>query len=674
MRERIQKISGEKRTKAEWFLLVLVMLQIAAIFVFNFTRMKYSMDYDAICAVTQAAEMWRQKTLFLTDWSYQTTLGLDSGVPLVALFYGVTKNLFFSYGLVNCLFVLFYVYVYNRVCTDLSMSRIGKYFVFLFLFTPYTLGQLEYTKMLFTAAAYYNLKAIMSVVAVSIMVRFYKKGHRQFLFCGIFYCFLFLSSVSTSVYALICCVFPMLLFLVIEIMQKNMLFEEGRITVSFLRQKPFLFAIGSLVVAAAGLIFCKVFELPINPPKTNLTSATDIWRNIGSCITGIYYIFGGLGEGDAIASLNGIYRLICFCVITFVLVCLFVRIRTMIKEKRDDKAGLLIGCFAAVNFFVLALADMTYSGGVFESRYHLLPMLVVMLCVGGVADSVRGHANKSIKFLSYLVLVGGMILVNAGSWSQYYRMDNHANELEQIMEDVKEADVKLMYVFGEENAIEGRIMKSLSLDVNVVVTEDGKTGMPNGVSTKYFDGGKVKKHVALLITEGEKEKIPAYLMQGAKLVKTYEYRNYSLYVLEDNHFDFAAGLPKPGKEKAVDYPYTYGYFQGQASINDAGVLVTDGTQPSGYVLWGPNTPAYEGTYSFKIQYKVLEGAEEEKYPVFDVTTDGGLSTCAAVGLKEDKVVCKIQDVEIKEGDRVEFRLYVPEGISMEFYKIEIGRD
>lgn len=674
MRERIQKMSGEKRTKAEWFLLILVMFQIIAIFVFNFTRMKYSMDYDAICAVTQAAEMWRQKTLFLTDWSYQTTLGLDSGVPFVALVYGVTKNLFFSYGLVNCVFVLFYVYVYNRVCTDLAMSRIGKYFIFLILFTPYTLGQLEYTKMLFTAAAYYNLKAIMSVMVVSIMVRFYKAGDRQFLFCGIFYCFLFLSSVSTSVYALMCCVFPVLLFLGIEVMRKDMLFKEGRITVSFLKQKPFLFAIGSLIVAAAGLIFCKVFDLPINPPQTNLTSATDIWRNAGSCIAGIYYIFGGLGEGDAIASPDGIYRLICFCITTFILVCLFVRVRTMIKGKKEDKAGLLIGCFAAVNLFVLVLADMTYSGGIFESRYHLLPMLAVMLCVGGAVDSVRKHTNKSVKVLGYLVLAGGMIIVNAGSWSQSYRMDNHANELEQILEDVKEADVKVMYVFGEENATEGRIMKSLSQDINTVVTADGKIGMPNGVSTKYFDGGKVKKHVALLTTEGEKEKIPAYLMQGAKLVKTYEYRNYSLYVLEENHFDLVAGLPEPGKEKVVDYPYTFGYILDQASINDAGALVTDGTQSSGYVMWGPNTPVYEGTYSFKIRYKVLDGVEKEKYPFFDVTTDGGISTCAAVGLKENRTVCTVKNIEIKEGDHVEFRLYVPEGVSMEFYKVEVRRD
>lgn len=674
MREHIQKLLGQKRTKAERFLLVLVAIQIVAIFIFNFTRMKYSMDYDAICAVTQAAEMWKQKTLFLSDWSYQTTLGLDSGVPVVALIYGLTKNLFFSYGLVNSLFVLFYVYVYNRVCTDLSMSRVGKYFIFLILFTPYTLGQLEYAKMLFTAAAYYNLKAIMSVMAVSIMIRFYKKGDHQFLFCGIFYLFLFLSSVSTSVYALMCCVFPVILFLFIEVMRKNMFFKEGKLTVSFLRQKPFLFAIGSLIVAAAGLIFCKVFELPINPPKTNLAPVTGIWKNVGSCIAGIYCIFGGLANGDAIASAKGIYTLLCFCIISFILVCLFVRIRIMIKENTDDKAGVLIGCFAVVNFFVLALADMTYSGGVFESRYHLLPMLAIMLCVGDVADKVREHANETVKVLGYLILAGIMICINAGAWSEYYTMDNHADELEQIIEEVRQEDIRLMYVFGEENLIEGRIMKSLSQELEIVVTADGKVGMPNGVSTKYFDSGEVNKHVALLTTEGEKEKIPAYLMKEAKLVKTYEYRNYSLYVLERNSFDFAAGLPKPGHKKAVDYPYTIGYFLGQASINDAGALVADGTQESGYVLWGPNTKVYEGVYSFRIRYKVLGGAEEEKYPFFDVTTDGGLSTCAAVRLEEDKTVCKIKNIEIKEGNHVEFRVYVPEGVSMEFYEIDVQRD
>lgn len=89
---------------AEWILFVILAAQVAAIVVFNFTRMKYCMDYDSICALTQAREIWRQKTLALSDWTYQTTLGWDSGVPLAALLYGVTKNLFVSYGIVNCLF------------------------------------------------------------------------------------------------------------------------------------------------------------------------------------------------------------------------------------------------------------------------------------------------------------------------------------------------------------------------------------------------------------------------------------------------------------------------------------------------------------------------------------------------------------------------------------------
>lgn len=545
MRRYVRKIIGGKRTKPEWFLLILVTLQIIAIFVFNFTRMKYSMDYDAICAVTQAAEMWKQKTLFLADWSYQTTLGLDSGVPFVALVYGITQNLFFSYGVVNCLFVLFYVYVYNRVCTDLSMSRLGKYFVLLILFTPYTLGQLGYAKMLFTAAAYYNLKAIMSVMTVSIMIRFYKKADRQLLFCGLFYLFLFLSSVSTSVYALICCVFPILLFLFIQIMRGDMLFRDGKITISFLKQKPFLFAVGGLIVAAAGLVFYKVFGIPSNPPKMNLTSLTNIWKNLGKCVAGIYDIFGGLGQGYAIISPKGIYTLLCFCIITFILVCLFIRIRVMIREGREDKGGLLISCFAGINFFVLVLADVTYSGWIFESRYHLLPMLVVILCVGGAVDKVGEYANKSVKVMGYLILVGVMILVNTGAWSQYYRIDNHADELGMILKDVEEEDIKVMYVFGEENVIEGRIMKSLSLDVNIVVTTDGKVAVGNGVSTKYFDNRKAKKHVALLTTEGEKGNIPVYVMQEAKMVKTYEYRNYSLYILENNCFDFVTGFQEP---------------------------------------------------------------------------------------------------------------------------------
>lgn len=677
MKDRIMtKWMGGERTRTEWLLFAIVVLQIVTIFVFNFTRMKYCMDYDSICAVTQAAEIWKQKTLILSDWAYQTTLGWDSGVPLVALVYGLTKNLFFSYGLVNCLFVLFYVYVYNRVCNDLNLSKLAKYVVMILLFTPYSLNQLGYAKMLFTAAAYYNVKAILSVMALSILLRIYK-DHKavQPVFCGLFYLFLFASGASTMVYALLCCVVPVILFLVIEVMRKNLLFRDGKWNVSFLLRREFLFVYGAVIASVAGLLFCKLFNLPINPPETNLITVNDFWKNVGSCIAGIYEIFGGLtgGAETPIMSLQGITILICFCIVTLLLGCLIYRVAKMLKQRSAKTETIIIGCFAAVNFLILTLADMTYSGGAFESRYHLLPMLVVFFCTGSVVDEIREKANASVKWLLMTALVSCLLVVNSIGYWNCFHIDNQADELEQILADVRANDIKLLYVLGEEESIsEARIMKSLSDDVNVVVTADGVIGMPNGVSTKYFDVSQMTKDVAVLVTSEEQENMPAYVRSRAKCIKTYEYRQYALYLLEENPFDFKAGLPEPGKKKAIDYPYTYGYEIGEASVSETGALVTDGTQSSNYVLWGPNTPAYEGKYTFKIRYKIT-GPRDGQYPLFDISDGDGEKKWAQAALSADREMIQIKNVEIAEGGEIQLRLYVPEGVAMELYGIEIKR-
>ena len=672
---RIKQFTGKKRTCFEWILFGIVCGQIIAIILINFLRAKYTMDYDSICALTQAVEIWKQKTLFLTDWTYQTTLGWDSAVPAAALFYGLTHNIFTAYGIANCLTIILYLYVIHRICKDLEMSRVTEYVILILVFGPYTWDQLGYAKMMFTAAGYYSIKTIMALMAVSIMIRFHKTTQKQIMFVMLFEVFLFASSISTTVYELICCVGPVILYQIIEIACENKLFENGRWHGKCLMKRQYLFSVVSVGAAGAGILLCKVLALPNNPPAMKLTTTVNLAHNAAASVSAIFALFGGSSSAETeVLSVNGIYTVACFVLVALMLGSFVYCVIRMLRNKRLEVVTGLVLCFVIVNMAVLILADMTYSGGAFENRYHLLPMMAVILCSGLTADQLRKIKNDTVKVLVSLILVTMILYINVTGYRTYSSIDNSADELTEILDDAKENGIDILYVFGDDNIEEARIMKSLSEEVQIISTSDGQTAAKNGSTTRYFDAGAVQNmHAAVLTTKAAEEKMPAWMWKENTLIKKYAYRDYELYDLIQNKFDFKVGLPDKGKEVSIDYPYSWGYVVPKEKINEEGALVLDGTQPSGIVQSGPYSEVTAGTYTITFDYEIEDGTTSE-LPVFDVALNDGKKVCAKVKAERGENKALIRNLTIKKGKNIQFRLYVPQGVKMKYYKMTVQRE
>lgn len=94
----------------EWLCLAIMVIKIGSLLIFNLTRLKYVVDYDSSAALAQVMEIWKQKTLFLENWAYQTNPFWDSSVLLAVPFYGITKDIFLSYGLSNNCLILTFVF------------------------------------------------------------------------------------------------------------------------------------------------------------------------------------------------------------------------------------------------------------------------------------------------------------------------------------------------------------------------------------------------------------------------------------------------------------------------------------------------------------------------------------------------------------------------------------
>ena len=108
------------------FFELFVIAQLMLIFIFNLTHLKYEAGFDSSAAMAQAMEIWNQKTIFLKNWEYQSTLGLDSVIIPASIFYGITHNIFLAYGIADCLGVMLYIYIFRDIFKMLKLPKLPR--------------------------------------------------------------------------------------------------------------------------------------------------------------------------------------------------------------------------------------------------------------------------------------------------------------------------------------------------------------------------------------------------------------------------------------------------------------------------------------------------------------------------------------------------------------------
>ncbi|MBO4242954.1 MAG: hypothetical protein J5883_06720, partial [Clostridiales bacterium] len=75
-----------------YFLIGVLALESFFIVFFNLTQLQYHLGHDTSVYLFQTIESWRQKSLLLEQWEYQTTFAIDSPVILAVFFYGICGN------------------------------------------------------------------------------------------------------------------------------------------------------------------------------------------------------------------------------------------------------------------------------------------------------------------------------------------------------------------------------------------------------------------------------------------------------------------------------------------------------------------------------------------------------------------------------------------------------
>ncbi len=576
----------------------MVLIQLLVLFYFNLVRMEGQADFDSSSGMVQLVQIWEQKTYLIENWDYQTTAGWDIPMFFAVPIYGLTGNVFFSMGFVNCLFVSLMVFGIMDILRHCSVTFKHICIVLILFLTPYTLGQLSYVPMLFTGAASYCVKLLVVLLLLDLCVRlecgrsWKSNGVLLTLFLGL----TLLTVVSSGIYVVVCGILPVLLYIVMKCLWKN----DLKYMISPVAKVVYM----SLGITILGILLSKVFHLTNSSSSMTLLPLEEVGQNAVACFVSVFELFGGFlpGQGYAIMSLKGILCLVSILVVVFIIgVILYYGIRVL-RKKEKRSLVLYVLSLLFVNVGIFLVTDTSYSDSMFECRYHIIPMVVAMLLVGVFLKDMRKRCNTLCRYTFVTAFVVGALGVSIVNFLEYgtqvKNRELYIESVDTIAKELKKHDAKVVSFFAKDDSdlYDARILRVCDFDLDVNILNSYQNGLGWGASTKYFESGAYEGPIAVVADEDALNDIPAPVK--AQMKKVGEAKDYQVFIADKNLYDCNASMSENRKVE-IDYPHTPGY-EVPKGMNEVGEAVAP--EEGGRVMASPGVLPVAGTYDLEVMY------------------------------------------------------------------------
>ena len=364
--------------------LIALIAQIGFIICMNLFRPDTIIDYDSSSAYMHEMEMGSQGRIFPAEYSYQSSLDLDSGAVISAALYRISGNIFLSRGITNTLMVFLYIYVAGRVLGNTGITLRWKRFGILLFLIPYSMIMLGYWRMLFTGGGFFAVRALVPLLIISLLQDIDKcKGFKKYAFRTLLLVLTdFLTGLSSGAYVLLCALCPLILWEFVSYFIK----ADHSKPVS----ERMGIAAAAITSAATGIAVQKALGFSTIADQKHLISPEKFIGNLFDSFAGIFELFGGLTihENVSFFSPEGIGTTVDFFVTCILLSSIIYSIVKCIKKKEiPDMTGYIL-TLMFVNALVFAFADLKYGETVYESRYHLLPMLPAFFLLAEMLEDI----------------------------------------------------------------------------------------------------------------------------------------------------------------------------------------------------------------------------------------------------------------------------------------------
>lgn len=656
--ENIKKLFKEKMF-IEIMLLLLFIAQLLVVIYFNLTTLINHMSFDSSWSFLKAALMWNEKTISSNLWAEQTSTFFDSSMPLASLLYGITNELFISYGLANIFVVVCVLLCMNSILNLLEINNLkAKLFVFNLIICPFLTNgfhELGYFNTMLGGPAFYSVRALTVMLVIREYLFIRKNNKSDFL--GIVTLFLcFVAGTSSGIFLIVTILFPCVLFF-IEIVFIENTFEQ-------LKKKESIYIYIAIILVIIGKLYTKyIIGIGIIDESRKWTTLTKLFTNFGAPLQGFMKLLGALPLGTEeinILSSRGIitlFPLFIFIVIVFGIGHSVILIKNRINIQNYNILFLIN--VIVVNYLVFSLFNAQYGSLLFEERY-LIPTFMIILMLLALYIQHLGKETIFAKTLSTLLLIC-IIANNIVSNYIYMKNTNDSWQMQEIKEIVNDQDAGLVYFWGNKVRTLGRCMRVYDMDHIYKEIVDEGFYYHWGDYKYYEDNSDYNGRTILVISNDEKD-IPENVLNEYTLIKKLNY--VSMYKSEINAIDRISGITG---EISIDFPSTPG-MRTKNGIISGNSFISDGNE--GVVLWGPYCETREGNYSFIIDYSIIE----DNGAYFEVSVDNGETSLGKIELDNTKNTAEISNIHLENGKLLEYRVLVNEGTIIKVNKITIKRN
>lgn len=380
--------------KQEKLCVIVLLLQIAFIAYTNMFMVQNTLDNDAAKLFLHAVEIWKNKKIFLPNWSNMTTLEIDCAALLAMPFYGLTKNLYLSFTLSNLSFAIIYIYLFSILLKRVYVSKQVRIITYIFLLIPFSFGQLFYYNMMFFSGGQYVVKVLVPLMYIVVLTSD-GIGIRENVVALISALLTLIMGISSGPYIFVTGVVPVTVaYLIYECIYKQKLKD-------FICYKSFYIAVVGFM-AVLGELICLKKHVNTTGNSLTLVSGSDLIYSFLDKILEFFEIYGGFSHASIpILSIDGLLMAYKYIVALVIFIVTILAVIHGVKNSKSNKVIAYVSTLFVVNYVIVLF---TASEGV--ARYLLVFLVPSMLLMAlYVEKRIKSIGDKrETLVVSYVVV------------------------------------------------------------------------------------------------------------------------------------------------------------------------------------------------------------------------------------------------------------------------------
>lgn len=445
--------------------LVLIFLcQFAVLCYLNFTQIQNHTGYDSSWNYLRTALMWQEKAVTFHNWHDDTTLQLDTHMPLSALLYGLTGNIWFSFGVGNTLMNVLMLLFLWKVLVRLNVRFPARMIALNLLICPFltngfhVFNDLGYFSSILSGASFYSLRMLLVLMIVYEFLKIVQDGRMGFLPCLI-WAGCILCGISSGVYLIVIILAPFLAYVAEMAAIRN----DWR---QLIRRESIFACLCCAAVLAGKLLARFALRFEAIDSTSTWTSLTDLWKNFGALLPGYLKLLQALpvsGTEFPIVSLTGILRFGALAIASLTVFSMTFIFRKAWKNP-EEKGGalLLLVNIVLVNLLILGLHNASYGAEIFEERYLIIVYFAAVIMTALFFNQLNSRRVLSVTLTA--VLAGSVFMVDVHSDLNYLKETNDDWPMNQIQSLAESEDAGIVYVWGDDLTVICRTLRVWDLN------------------------------------------------------------------------------------------------------------------------------------------------------------------------------------------------------------------